>query len=153
MRALSIRQPYAELILRGIKPIEFRSRPTKRIGERFYIYASQQWAEGKLFLEGCRKPEVRDQGSEVRKKDLLTADLRHLTSDNLSAGTPPDWMLELAKMLILKDLPTGVIVGTASIKEVVKGDSLYEWHLTDVERAKRFRKPKGHPQPVWFTPF
>jgi hypothetical protein len=36
---------------------------------------------------------------------------------------------------------------------VVKGDSLYEWHLTDVERAKRFRKPKGHPQPVWFTPF
>jgi predicted transcriptional regulator len=45
MRALSIRQPYAELILRGIKPIEFRSRPTKRIGERFYIYASRQWAE------------------------------------------------------------------------------------------------------------
>ena len=41
MRALSIRQPYAELILRGIKPIEFRSRPTKIIGERFYIYASQ----------------------------------------------------------------------------------------------------------------
>jgi hypothetical protein len=54
MRALSIRQPYAELILRGIKPIEFRSRPTKVIGERFYIYASQQWAEGKLLLEGCR---------------------------------------------------------------------------------------------------
>ncbi len=64
MRALLIRQPYAELILRTcgrrgtcgeqIKPIEFRSRPTKRIGERFYIYASQQWAEGKLLLEGCR---------------------------------------------------------------------------------------------------
>ncbi len=31
--------------------------------------------------------------------------------------------------------------------------TLYEWHLVDVERAKRFRKPKGHPQPVWFTPF
>ena len=43
MRALSIRQPYAELILRGIKPIEFRSRPTKIIGERFYIYASRWW--------------------------------------------------------------------------------------------------------------
>ena len=37
MRALGIRQPYAELILRGIKPIEVRSRPTKIIGERFYI--------------------------------------------------------------------------------------------------------------------
>jgi len=69
MRALSIRQPYAELILRGIKPIEFRSRPTKRIGERFYIYASQQWAEGKLFLEGCRvKAEIRNQKSEGNPK-------------------------------------------------------------------------------------
>ena len=29
MRALSIRQPYAELILRGIKTIEYRSRPTR----------------------------------------------------------------------------------------------------------------------------
>jgi hypothetical protein len=37
MRALSIRQPYAELILRGLKTIEYRSRPTKIIGERFYI--------------------------------------------------------------------------------------------------------------------
>jgi len=41
MRALSIRQPYAELILRGEKTIEYRSRPTKIIGERFYIYASR----------------------------------------------------------------------------------------------------------------
>ncbi|MCH8823433.1 MAG: ASCH domain-containing protein [Planctomycetes bacterium] len=43
MRALSIRQPYAELILRGEKTIEYRSRPTKIIGERFYIYASRKW--------------------------------------------------------------------------------------------------------------
>jgi hypothetical protein len=47
MRPLSIRQPYAELILRGtcgeqIKPIEFRSRSTKIIGERFYICAGEQ---------------------------------------------------------------------------------------------------------------
>jgi hypothetical protein len=56
-------------------------------------------------------------------------------------------------MLILKGLPTEVIVGTASIKQVIRGDCFYEWHLTAVERAKQFRKPKGHPQPVWFTPF
>ena len=54
MRALSIRQPYAELILRGIKPIEFRSRPTRIIGERFHKGAGQKWAAGKLFLDGCR---------------------------------------------------------------------------------------------------
>jgi hypothetical protein len=39
MRALSIRQPYAELILRGIKTVELRSRSTSIVGERFYIYA------------------------------------------------------------------------------------------------------------------
>jgi hypothetical protein len=39
MRALSIRQPYAEQILRGQKKIEYRSRPTN-IRERVYIYAS-----------------------------------------------------------------------------------------------------------------
>jgi predicted transcriptional regulator len=39
MRALSIRQPFAELILRGIKTIEYRSRPTRIIGEfRMKIY-------------------------------------------------------------------------------------------------------------------
>jgi hypothetical protein len=46
MRALSIRQPYAELILRGIKTAELRSRATTIVGERFYIYASKKWAVG-----------------------------------------------------------------------------------------------------------
>src|SRR4051794_15011722 len=39
--ALSIRQPFAELILRGIKTAELRSRATNIVGERFYIYASR----------------------------------------------------------------------------------------------------------------
>lgn len=37
--ALSVRQPFAELIIAGRKPIEFRSRPTHVCG-RIYIYAS-----------------------------------------------------------------------------------------------------------------
>lgn len=41
MRALSIRQPYAEQILRGIKKVEYRTRPT-HVRERVYIYASKQ---------------------------------------------------------------------------------------------------------------
>ncbi len=46
-----------------------------------------------------------------------------MIGDNIEvpAVGPQPWMLELAKMLILKELPTGVIVGTASIREVVKG--------------------------------
>src|SRR5687768_8546224 len=41
MRALSIRQPFAELILRGVKTVEYRSRRTRVVGERFWIYASK----------------------------------------------------------------------------------------------------------------
>jgi len=40
-RALSIRQPYAEQIMRGTKKIEYRSMPT-HIRERVYIYASMK---------------------------------------------------------------------------------------------------------------
>ncbi len=71
-------------------------------------------------------------------------------------------MIELAEQVKLIEpgalLPTGVIVGSAVIEKVTppdptQGDEFYQWHLSHVERAKRFRKPKGHPQPVWFTPF
>jgi hypothetical protein len=36
------------------------------------------------------------------------------------------WMTELAKMLTLTDLPTGVIAGTVVMKEVTRCHSLYE---------------------------
>lgn len=38
-RALSIRQPYVELILRGMKKVEYRTRVT-HVCERVYLYAS-----------------------------------------------------------------------------------------------------------------
>lgn len=44
LRAISIRQPYAELILRGTKRAEYRSRRTN-IRERVYIYASLRPAD------------------------------------------------------------------------------------------------------------
>jgi hypothetical protein len=40
-RALSIRQPWVEQILRGMKTAELRTRPTKIVGERFYLYAAR----------------------------------------------------------------------------------------------------------------
>jgi len=43
-RALSIRQPFAELIIRGEKTIEYRRSPTN-IRERVYIYASKTPAD------------------------------------------------------------------------------------------------------------
>ena len=153
MRALSIRQPFAELILRGIKTVEYRSRPTRIIGERFHIYASRSPA-GKFWSRDLAMP-----------------------------GELPPWMLELAEQIKLippdLELPRGVIVGSAVIEKcervasgqlpVVSGETrdrsllgtdnsqlatpLFRWHLADVERAKKLRKPKGQPQPVWFEPF
>lgn len=129
MRALSIRQPWAELILRGIKTIEYRSRPTRIVGERFYIYAAGKKWKG-------------TNSGKVWSRDL-----------SMPGHALSEWMLELAKVLILDDLPTGVIVGSAMIEKVTPGDNVYEWHLTGVERIERPRKPKSHPQPVWFKPF
>ena len=131
MRALSIRQPYAELILRGEKRIEYRSRPTKLIGERFYIYAAKKWAGA----PGMNRHDVRP---------------THPLAPSLNGGGTP------GTPGIPGSLPTGVIVDTAVISHVTNGgtgSSAYEWHLTDVRRFKQPRKPKGRPQPVWFRPF
>src|SRR3954463_5637289 len=91
MRALSIRQPWAELILRGIKTIEYRSRTTTIISERFWIYASKGPAR-KLPVAGSKLP---------------------VTGDNIVAIAPPPWMAELANALRLfpEKPPPGVIVG------------------------------------------
>ncbi len=107
MKALSIRQPYAEQILRGTKRVEYRSQPTKFRG-RFYIYAAKTAGPAAEFA---------------------------------SLGVEPG------------DLPTGVVVGTAELVGCMKGRRFFEWKLTKPRRLARPRKPRGHPQPVWFNPF
>lgn len=146
MRALSIRQPYAELILRGIKTAELRSRSTSIVGERFHIYASRS------------KPPRGE--SPARGLPAMP------WSQDLQVATPPAWMIELAEQLKLIEpelvrgarLPTGVIVGSAVIDRVSPPDpadprGLFRWHLADVQRAAELRKPSRHPQPTWFNPF
>ena len=142
MRALSIRQPWAELILRGVKTVEYRSRTTRLVGERFWIYAAGQWP--------VSAPARRDleRATRIWSRDLA-----------MPTGTdgPPPWMIELmAQVLGREDLPTGVIVGSAVIDRVTgpsDEDGLYRWHLTGVRRARTLRKPLRHPQPGWFDPF
>jgi hypothetical protein len=64
MRALSIRQPHAEAIMRGIKKIEYRSAPT-RIRGRIYIYAAKgRYSAAK---EAKMMKELQDQG-RVRRQ-------------------------------------------------------------------------------------
>jgi hypothetical protein len=162
MLALSIRQPYAELILLGRKTIEYRTTSVRRmLGKRFYIYASRKTMP-------------------VAAEQIAATAAQRIWSDDLAVTAPrrgehpPKWMLELAQLLIAGELPTGVIVGSAVIErcEEIRDQqseisgrasgltsdlrpvtSIFRWHLTDVERAKHLRKPTGHPQPVWFNPF
>ena len=47
------------------------------------------------------------------------------------------------------NLPRGVIIGTVDLYDCDEVD----WHVKDPERAMTKRKPKNHPQPVWFNPF
>ena len=59
-------------------------------------------------------------------------------------------------------LPAGVIVGSAVIARCVprngnsqpttRNSQLYEWHLADVQRASRPRKPTRRPQPRLVPP-
>ena len=136
MRALSIRQPFAELILRGIKTVEYRSQPTRIVGERFWIYASK------------RKWSADGDGWSVKRADNITVPDEAL----------PPWMIEIAAQIKLispeTELPRGVIVGSAVIARVTPaGDGMFAWHLNDVQRASTLRTPTGHPQPVWFKAF
>jgi hypothetical protein len=55
VRALSVRQPYAELIMRGVKRIEYRSRPTN-ICERVYLYAAKKPGKVKDFERAGLRP-------------------------------------------------------------------------------------------------
>jgi hypothetical protein len=173
MRALSIRQPYAELILRGIKTVEYRSRSTRIIGERFHIYASLKRAAVGALRQAQDRALRQAQDRDIWSRDLA------MPSDAL-----PRWMIELAEQVGMIEagalLPTGVIVGSAVISrcEALSHEGtearsegqggrhevnspipdpfctpaclrasvpscLYAWHLADVQRAKRFRKPKG----------
>ena len=64
MRALSIRQPFVELILRGVKTAEVRTRPTRVIGERFWIYAAKGGAtERRRGRRGCGRRTCCEQGA------------------------------------------------------------------------------------------
>lgn len=72
-KALSIRQPYVELILRGKKRQEYRSRPT-HIRGRVYLYAGlksgdYEWAERKYRVRSL--PESLPVGRIIGSVELI----------------------------------------------------------------------------------
>ncbi len=70
MRAISIRQPHIEAILRGKKKIEYRSRPTKVRG-RVYLYASLGRDSDKDEAEMLSQYAIRDLTAEELPRGVL----------------------------------------------------------------------------------
>lgn len=136
MQALSIRQPYAEMILRGTKKYEFRSVATKNIGKRFYIYAPKKTADPPaIFTQMPNGPVRAKRGRWGRGYGQTPKLQRELWGEGLDA------------------MPKGVIVGSAVIVECTPVTDGYRWELDEVKRLKRPKAPAKKPQPVWFTPF
>jgi predicted RNA-binding protein with PUA-like domain len=125
-RALSLRQPWAELVLRGEKTIEARSLRTN-IRERVHIYAS------------LGDVDTEDQ-TRVRREYGL--DIESLPRGVL-VGTV---VVVGCRLLTVRD-------SRAAAFHVSADTELFAWLLESPQRAERLVKPTRHPQPVWFTPF
>lgn len=67
MKALTIWQPWASLIMAGAKPYEFRSwrPPTRLIGQRIVIHASVARIDGDNLLDLFNVLQLRDHGDEI----------------------------------------------------------------------------------------
>lgn len=127
MKALSIRQPWAELILRGEKTVEARPMRTTKRGERVHIYA------GKNRIE----PE-----EEARIAAEFGIDVDSLPRGVL-VGT-----VEIIDCVPLE--PGHSRMAGFAVTESTGG---FAWLLKDPQRAETMQVPTGHPQPAFFTPF
>ncbi len=106
--ALAVQQPWAELILRGVKTLEVRSQPT-RVRGTIYLYASQRistlQAAGEITHRYGLELESLPQGVLVGTVDIVGC--RPCTSDDVhAAGVPSDllirrqaWILDRAERL------------------------------------------------------
>ena len=70
IRAISIRQPYLEMILRGIKKAEYRSRLT-HIRERVYLYASLKPGDEKYYAQLSVEPGTLPTGLIVGTVEIV----------------------------------------------------------------------------------
>jgi hypothetical protein len=126
MRALSIRQPWAELILLGHKTIEVRSRRT-HLRERVFIYA------------GFNRIEPHE---EARIAQEVGIDV-----DGLSRG------VLVGTVEILGCLPLQQDDNQAACFEITETHGFYGWLLARPQRSVELVKPMHQPQPMFFNPF
>jgi len=96
IRVLAVRQPWASLIVEGLKTIEVRSRPTN-IRERVAIYATNHWY------------------TEKEKKDMFDQFASLLDNKVIS-----DYAYNYAFSSVLSGGERGKIIGTVEITQSFK---------------------------------
>ncbi|MFN8611335.1 MAG: ASCH domain-containing protein [Vulcanimicrobiota bacterium] len=122
-RALSIRQPWAELILGGQKTLEIRSRPTKVRGW-VQIYAALRREDGPWQLRAAAE--------------------HGLDLDTLQRG----WLLGVAEIVGCRRVTPAD--SRQACFEIPSDQELYGWELANSRRHQVPRKPSGQPQPSFF---
>lgn len=124
--ALGVRQPWAELIVRGIKTVEVRTVPT-RVRGTIYVYAS-------------RTLSTLDQAG-------IAADRQGIETDQLCYG-------QLVGMVDIVDCRpmTSADLSAACLSEPLSGKH-YAWRLENAHRLETPLSVKYLPYGVWFYPF
>lgn len=124
--ALGVQQPWAELIVRGIKTIEVRST-SARVRGRIYVYAS-------------RRPSA--------LPDARVAADRH----DLEIGTLPSGLIVGSAVLTESRPARPADAEEACIGPMVLAGR-FAWRLTDAERFEVPLPVRFLPYGVWFYPF
>lgn len=124
--ALGIQQPWAELILRGIKSIEIRSQPT-RVRGPIYLYASKRVSSLPAAMLAVQQHRL---DLEVLPRGLLVGSVKIV--DSRFANTDD---------ALAACLPAELLVGRQT------------WQLADPERLPDPLPVRFLPYGVWFYPF
>jgi hypothetical protein len=124
--ALGVRQPWAELILRGIKTIEVRTLPTSIRGS-IYLYTSKVIA-----TTPAARSAAAEHGLDV---DALPRGLLVGTVDIV--GCEPCRPIDAQRACLTPDIVEGKL----------------GWRLANAQRLERPFKVRFLPYGVWFYPF
>lgn len=125
-RAFGIQQPWAELILRGIKTLEIRTLPV-RPGGPIYLYASKQPAKTEFAVEAAERAglELENLPRGVLVGTCHVLECRPATPEDVAAACVPE--------------------------EVLRGK--LAWVLGQVSRLESPQPILNPPFGMWFYPF
>lgn len=124
--ALGIRQPWAELILRGVKTIEVRSLGTAKRGT-ILVYASKKISNQAAALEAVEKYGI---DLEVLPKGVLVGTVEIKDCSPCTAGDSDACCLPAAQI-----------------------QGKYAWRLVNPQRLAESLPVRFLPYGVWFYPF